>query len=144
MPDFKHTPEQARAAWVAALRSDAYQQSQGALRDVNYHTEKSSFCCLGVACDVFLKLEGRGEWDCDDYFVVGDYDSSTALPDPVAEWLGLSSSLGRLTEEIDYNSIRVARDLTDLNDSAKYSFGDIADLIEGGKVALSHIPARNQ
>ena len=42
--------------WVAALRSGEYGQARGRLREGN------RFCCLGVACDVYMKETGRGNW----------------------------------------------------------------------------------
>ena len=35
--------------WVAALRSDEYEQSKGRLRRVD------GFCCLGVACELAVR-----------------------------------------------------------------------------------------
>lgn len=35
--------------WVNALRSGEYQQTKGCLQD------SEGFCCLGVACDIFIK-----------------------------------------------------------------------------------------
>jgi hypothetical protein len=39
------TPE-LKAKWLAALRSDKYQQGEGAL------SQDGNFCCLGVLCDI--------------------------------------------------------------------------------------------
>ena len=44
-------------AWVDALRSGGYAQGIGSLKF------DGKFCCLGVACDLFMKSEGRGVWD---------------------------------------------------------------------------------
>lgn len=46
-----------RAALVAALRSGEYKQERFGLRTTN-----DNFCCLGVACDVYRKATGDGEW----------------------------------------------------------------------------------
>lgn len=37
--------------WIIALHSGAYEQAQGALNN------KDGFCCLGVACNVFIPAE---------------------------------------------------------------------------------------
>ena len=41
---------------VEALRSEEYTQTTGTLHNLD------GYCCLGVACDVFLKETGIGEW----------------------------------------------------------------------------------
>lgn len=40
----------ARRAWIAALLSGEYLQGNGSL--IQFHHDATSFCCLGVACDV--------------------------------------------------------------------------------------------
>ncbi|KGM36161.1 hypothetical protein [Inquilinus limosus] len=131
MVEFKHTPDQARAAWVAALRSGEYKQGKGRLR--SYHAP--SYCCLGVACDVFLKLEERGEW-LDTVFDVSGDSAGTILPRSVMRWLGLTSEGGDLVEVIAASSEDddPAEDLIAVNDRGIGDFNFIADLIEGGKV----------
>lgn len=57
----KMNPE-IKAKWVAALRSGDYEQGRGYLH-------RGGFCCLGVACDLFIKETGRACWDGD-----GDFD----------------------------------------------------------------------
>jgi len=42
--------------WVEALESGEFEQTEGALR------EGDSYCCLGVACEVFRRETGRGRW----------------------------------------------------------------------------------
>ena len=49
-PEFK-------AAWLAALRSGEYEQTTDSLR------RPEGFCCLGVACDVAMKMGlVEGKW----------------------------------------------------------------------------------
>ena len=49
--------------WVAALRSGDYKQGHGTLcRDVptsieDRRSEEQTFCCMGVACDLFLDAD---------------------------------------------------------------------------------------
>jgi hypothetical protein len=55
---------QLKAKWAEALRSDKYQQANGALVVGEQHKE---FCCLGVLCDIqgtqWTGEEDRGELD---------------------------------------------------------------------------------
>lgn len=57
--------------WVQALKSGEYVQGEGNLR-----TEEDGYCCLGVACDVYHKVTGLGQW-----LVVGDWEEA-----PSEEW----------------------------------------------------------
>lgn len=133
MSSKKYTEEQqaaARAKWVAALRSEEFRQATGGLRRV---PDKGAvgYCCLGVACEVAVR-EGA----------VPTYDGDClVLPDEVAEWLGLADCAGTVTEAIGSNRDDEdgfkAHSLWELNDVAKLSFEDIADVIEAGKVALA-------
>lgn len=108
--------------WVAALRSGEYQQGMDALRDGD------RFCCLGVACDVYRKATGDGEWT-DMVFSVdrGDWDewSSASLPDAVRKWIGLQTAFGDwdATPENEFGCLSGA------NDSGE-PFAKIADIIE--------------
>jgi hypothetical protein len=52
--------------WVAALRSGDYKQTQGALRRVeNYGS--TSYCCLGVYCDLAGKKVNQTRGNTDIY-----------------------------------------------------------------------------
>lgn len=96
------------------------------------------FCCLGVACDVYLKsgdAPKKAKWDgtCfldgtrhkslfNDGFVARS--AEVDLPPSVVDWLGLSSEDGHFTEK-GYRTC-----LVDKNDGAGWSFKKIATLIE--------------
>lgn len=104
--------------WVEALRSGEYQQTQGTLRNMR---RGDSYCCLGVACEIYRKEFG-GEWlDLDEdgwpYFL----DRSANLPDDVQGWLGLKTSTGSFGDG--------DASLAGRNDDGA-SFDEIADLIE--------------
>lgn len=98
--------------WVAALRSEKYEQTKDILED-NF-----GFCCLGVACKiadqhgVFVRKHDDGT------LIGGDLSDQ---PD-VQKWLGLKSSYGGLPE-------KTGSGLTELNDSGK-TFKELADIIE--------------
>ena len=101
--------------WVAALRSGEYEQGRFNLR------YGDTFCCLGVACDLFLKdgndlLVEKTRGDC----CFGK--ESSVLPVPVQKWLGLKSNTGR------YGSLDES--LIHQNDVLRLSFAQIADFIE--------------
>ena len=84
--------------WIAALRGGDYEQTKRRLRDLH------GFCCLGVACDVYMKTTGKGEWRRHFDFVKnsahyvfafeslnesGESEEASCLPIPVRRWLGI-------------------------------------------------------
>ena len=121
------TPEQARKKLVEALRSGEYTQKDRALR------VREGYCCLGVACDVYRKIEEPGEhWHPVKARGVWEFmGEAGSLPYKVMTWLGFATSGGNL--EGKYGS------LVDMNDSGK-SFEYIADAIEAGEVKLKEAP----
>ena len=95
--------------WVAALRSGKYKQGTGQLRF------DDKYCCLGVLCAI--APPGSIQWE---------YDGDNGVP-PYRVWseyAGMTHEMGKLWwhDNID--------NLIDLNDVAKWSFDQIADLIE--------------
>ena len=120
--------------WVAALRSGEYAQAKGALRAYN------SYCCLGVACDLYAKETGQGEWldleILEDQigvrgaitFRVNEWEGRYTLPSEVQGWLGLSEEAGKY---LDPDWVSLA-DLNDLNTP----FDQIADIIESQPTGL--------
>lgn len=126
------TPEQARAAWVKALRSGKYVQTAGALH--KRHNGEDRFCCLGVACEVYNVLHPDDPIptyvaSISDSFIgpaveMFSYDGNTAaLPEDVQNWLGLRQNNGEFS---NFDS------LADRNDQGA-TFGTIADIIEQGR-----------
>lgn len=123
--------------WVAALKSGDYDQTQSVLKRTASDPDNANVghCCLGVACEVYHKETGEGEWKVEilatiPYFVTDDSadtpqtKNDIVLPVAVREWLGLASTGG------DYlDGYGDASSLTDLNDSGA-TFAEIADLIE--------------
>lgn len=107
--------------WVAALRSGKYNQYRGSLKN------EETFCCLGVACDLY-KNEVGGSWVNRFFEVSVSESSSSCLPVTVRNWLGLKSDNG-----VYYNnSLGLAihsRCLSSDNDRGK-TFNEIADIIE--------------
>jgi hypothetical protein len=127
---FEITPKQARELWIQALRSGYYCQGRGYLHNV----EKDTYCCLGVACEVFRENMGNlpykeGPAGIDDTVIVAYYDDrEDILPTRVAAWLGLSSLNGETY---------LGYPLTTANDNGA-SFKTIAEVIQSGKVKLTN------
>lgn len=109
--------------WIEALRSGEYPQTVGFLHDAK------GYCCLGVACEIYIKEglplpTGRIEYFSSTFYY-GDENETESLPPEVQNWLGLSSISGQF-----YNSKTGQVDeLVNWNDDLK-SFNEIADLIE--------------
>jgi len=88
---------------VEALESGTYAQGIGQLRNANVLDENGapapdSYCCLGVACDVYLRETGEGRWD-DWAFELGVENENAWLPVTVAKWFGFSNATGNLVGE---------------------------------------------
>jgi hypothetical protein len=109
--------------WVEALRSDEYKQGKGRLR------QDDEFCCLGVACDVFRKATGEGEWlgrvDAPVFDISESRKMSFFLPVEVQKWLAGSFSFNDMVRyEGGYWPLVL------LNDEEGLTFAQIADLLE--------------
>ena len=108
--------------WVKALRSGDYAQTTEYLCEVDEIEGTTAYCCLGVACDLFVDdywIGHGGEWSIG---VFKKWETSTStlnsavLPTPeMMESMGLG--------------IEYVKDLADLNDTG-WSFKKIADKIE--------------
>jgi hypothetical protein len=76
-----------RDALIAALLSGEFGQGRNGLRRPN-----DRYCCLGVACELYRRTTGQGEWQdgaiVDEFFLAGSR-SNSFLPDDVAEYYGL-------------------------------------------------------
>jgi hypothetical protein len=109
--------------WIAALRSGEYKQ--GKYRLWSY---VDTYCCLGVLCDLHAKETGN-EWV---EHVGHEYlGQRTSLPAAVCKWAGvptLTGYGGGITAIIDGQP----KNLIVLNDADRYSFAQIADVIEKG------------
>jgi hypothetical protein len=116
--------------WVEALRSGDYAQARGHLRSEN------GYCCLGVACDTYRRVTGKGRWDRIDgglagsaYYTFdpesGDPREAGTLPDVVRDWLGLDQGNGTFVDREGNLGT-----LTSENDEAKLSLAQIADIVE--------------
>lgn len=110
--------QKARKMWVKALRSGKFQQGYGKLHYENKDGEQK-FCCLGVLCELAVKegVISPSEKYNRDY----EYDGADAtLPEAVLDWVGIKDDCGSMKKG----------SLVSRNDSRKYSFERIADIIE--------------
>lgn len=107
--------------WLNALRSGQYQQGFGRLKEGN------NFCCLGVVCDLAAK-DGGKHWryiDLNEIHGVHGIDPFEAFPpDNISEFL-----FGKEWRDI-------CEFIATKNDSTRYNFNKMADLIEKIKSKL--------
>ena len=99
--------------WVEALRSGEYKQTRMVLCEGDEMEGTTAYCCLGVACDLFV----------DSYWIRRPADE---------EWSIGGRSTILPTEEMMKSmglNIEYVKDLVDLNDKG-WSFAKIADKIE--------------
>lgn len=127
------TPEQRQhlEEWVAALRSGDYAQVNGVL-----HNE-SGYCCLGVACDLYVKDHENAAWDGEGYLELDGASIGSPgddlLPEEVALWLGLPTGVNTFVPGVTNVELKDGEQMIDatvLNDVNNWSFGQIADAIE--------------
>ena len=122
-PEFK-------AAWLAALRSGEYSQTKFGLRN------NEGFCCLGVACDVALKIGlVDGQWINDDlkYQKFKFRDSHRDMGEPSYVPMKVCETIfeTNVSREslVSVWTINEKETLPGLNDSG-LTFAEIADIIE--------------
>lgn len=56
----KYDPE-FRELWLSTLEGDEYKQAKEYLR--REYSDGPKFCCLGVACDLYMKQFQKGQWE---------------------------------------------------------------------------------
>ena len=120
--------------WVDALRSGKYVQGQYRL-----HPTDDTFCCLGVACDLFAKANPtKGRWRGSEFVVSGIDSSRSSLPRPVADWLGLARepNFAYLQNACARYGNASGQNLMQDNDTRKHTFDQIADTIEAHQKEL--------
>lgn len=116
--------KEAMREWVSTLYYGKYDQTDGQLEHLEYEGDdvvSSSFCCLGVACDLFknrMKLTREVNEETDLITYNGIHD---VLPEPVADYLGLESD-----PVVGYNDHGIIMTATDANDVEALSFKEIA------------------
>lgn len=118
--------------WVEKLRSGEYKKGRMLL-----HTKDGTFCCLGVACDLYSKhVDQLTVEESTTYhklipcYVYNGHGSG--LPLKVQKFLKMTS-LGRLKNKRKFaidGDLEKVYDLAELNDYTGLSFKQIADIIE--------------
>ncbi len=102
-----------KALWTTALRSGKYPQGIGRLNSNN------RFCCLGVLCELAVEAKVCEKEEYRSAYATYSGHGGL-LPKSVEEWAGLTASTPTIDEVT----------LTYYNDSLKFTFNQIADLIE--------------
>ena len=108
--------------WLKALRSGEY--VQGRSRLVNKNDE---FCCMGVLCDLYAHEKGDHWviWVDGNWALKGDDEGDFAfLPDCVMKWAEIESGNPLVNEGKNKATLSYC------NDTKRWSFNRIADLIE--------------
>ena len=126
-PKFTLTTEQSNnlAAWIDALRSGDYLQTQHYMSTIN-SLDDHRYCCLGVACDIsslggWIKETQDPEdklskgWERLSYSIPNTYPKYSSFSPAVARYFGIHSDMEGY--------------LIHLNDNKKYSFSKIADVL---------------
>lgn len=103
-----------RTHWIPALRSGAYEQGKGCLRN-----KDDMYCCLGVACDLAIQDGMLGDWiERDSLWAIpvgnGRY-ADGVLPSKLAVFLGMDRygnnvPVKEFTMQVSYGGLSVAND----------------------------------
>ena len=121
------TPEQLkenRAKWVKALRSGKYKQGDTVL----FNRKEKSYCCLGVLCVTAGLKPVKTKIDKE---TVDMFEGTWAVAPPRAmDFVGLVSAGGAFQDVSKAYGQDFTNALWQLNDIAKLSFEEIADIIE--------------
>ncbi len=122
--------------WVAALRSGEFGQITGQLGTVDHETgEVDGYCCLGVACEVAIRMGHNLQKDREAHALIYDGEEMNP-PDSVLALSGLPEwavevSTEKLYGEVElYDDETKTVDLAELNDNYGWSFTAIADALE--------------
>lgn len=110
---YKKINKKFKNLWINGLRSGNYTQTQGLLKYEN------SFCCLGVACDVYSRKISKKipEWGAYPYESTTKFDSVASFINPLLQQkIGLSKA--------------AMEKLANMNDTENKSFAEIANWIE--------------
>jgi len=133
--NYKLSAQEARTEWLKDLRSGEYDQGQGHLCDLSEDAPK--YCCLGIACETFLRCEGEELLEVEDTPYHRIYGiSCAATPQAVKSWLGLKDPLGAVDfwGEFPCGS-QTTNSLASANDAGA-TFLEIADAIEANTEQL--------
>ena len=119
--------------WLYALRSGEYTQGHNKLRT------DDTFCCLGVACDLFAKANPtEGRWSGNEFVTAENGNLCASLPRAVADWLGMKRVDGAPHLQTGYAKYGNAsgQNLVQDNDARRHTFDEISDIIEAHQKEL--------
>ena len=94
-------PEKFRKDWIRALKSDKYEQTQGALCEIS--DANSSYCALGVAC----KVLGYADEDLDGILGFSSEDKWNDIPNNLKDRDELTGMIVQMNDDeyLDFNRI---------------------------------------
>jgi len=134
------TPAEVQAAWVKALRSGEFEQGTARLASEDVTDGRARYCCLGVLCELAYRAgvvetrsnPGHGR-EGTAFLRFVEYDGMVTYPNRrVYEWAGIDGGHGG-EGKVRPTAVPIAgASLAMLNDEERWSFEQIADLIEGG------------
>ena len=108
--------------WIAALRSGEFKQGKNLLLDA-----AGNYCCLGVACELFIRDGGQLEKGLvkrmGENILISFDDGISVSPATVKDWLGLNSDDGGFVSGGRKKSLVLANDHGE-------TFDEIANIIE--------------
>ena len=128
MSNFKYNKKDIRK-WIEALRSGKYKQSKLSLQSAE------GFCCLGVACDIFIPQDKKvlnGEFLAGGFpdfqthapdwlkYINNDFASKTLIVNECYQ----STSLSNMNDDLSI------RDADLYNNNLSMNFDEIADMIQ--------------
>lgn len=106
--------------WVAALRGGAYKQG------MNHLCFDGKYCCLGVLCEI-TKVKGAYYTDGNAFRYFYGRKDTISKENPYYQYLGRE---GFIPECVVITGKKIFTSLASLNDEARLSFDQIADIIE--------------
>lgn len=117
-----------RRKWCGNLRDGSFQQTTGQLCRETFRGDRT-YCCLGVVCEVIGPDYGvrRSEYDAEYY----QYRIPDGIPfDDGSDYTTLDTALnGALLAALGLNE-EMQNFLIKCNDSLKFTFAEIADVVE--------------
>lgn len=134
------TPNPARIKlWIEALKSGEFKRGRLGLclQERGETGTETTYCCLGVACEVFRRETGLGRWgggggrrgvrvEYVKFHLAGTHNT-TGMPDIVAAWFGLPTTNPILQEESEGQGEVVS--CIRANDTEQWSFDKIAEAL---------------
>ena len=117
--------------WMEKLRSGEYDQVRGKLRGNDVERGiRDGFCCVGLLCETYIDLTGRGSWSEPFSATKDDREGGHERRHFLLEKKNQGARLVRQTrEEVGITNDQVSN-LIRMNDKEGKSFAEIADWIE--------------